>query len=84
MDALLVRLKMTLHSEYIIAVITVEQAEFSVVLLHAVHPVVVKQHKTEATAAPAIQLVKNNEKHIRDDGRLKFLCFFFGKSQNGR
>ena len=65
MDALLVRLKMTLHGEDIIAVITVEQAEFSIVLLLAVLSVVIQQHKTKTTAFPAIHLVENIEIHIR-------------------
>ena len=60
MDAFLVRFKMALNSEGFTATVTVEQAEFTIVLLRAMVFVAIKQHKTKATAFPAINVVKNN------------------------
>ena len=62
MDAFLVRLKMTLQGEYVIAMVTVEQEKFTIMLLLAVISIIIKQHKTQTTAFPAIQIVENNDR----------------------
>ena len=52
MDALLVRLKMTGQGEHFVALVTIEQVDFSIMLLFAVLSIVVKPHKTETTSCP--------------------------------
>ena len=57
-DAFLVRFKMALHSEDVTATITAEKAKFTIMLLRAVVSVAIEEHKTEATAFPAINVVE--------------------------
>ena len=52
MDALLVRLKMTVQGEHFVALVTIEQVDFSIMLFVAVLSVVFKPHKTETTSCP--------------------------------
>ena len=59
-DAFLVRLKVTLQGEDVVATVTGEQAKFTIMLLLAVISIVIKQHKTETTVFPAIHIVENN------------------------
>ena len=60
-DAFLVRLKVTLQGEDVVAAVTVEQPKFTIMLLLAVISIVIKQHKTKTTMFPAIQVVENHE-----------------------
>ena len=62
MDAFLVRLKMALQCEDVIATVTVEQAKFTIMLLLAVISIVIKQHKTKTTPFPVIHIIENHNR----------------------
>ena len=77
MDAFLVRLKVTLQGEDVVAAVTVEQPQFTIMLLLAVISIVIKQHKTKTTAFPAIQVVENHENEQGKDtcsSEMEHLC----------